>query len=204
MLKQKLIALVDAVAHRMELVQRTSSATKCGQRTLQAQWKLQAAVGKPPVLSEVGFRVFSQFEEDGQLLFIFSMIGETNRTFVDIGSGDGVNSNCANLALNHGWWGLFCDGNPDNIDSGRRFYSKHADAWAYRPEFVCDKVTRENVDSLIRGAGIEGEIDLLSIDIDGNDYWVWDAIESVSPRVVIVETHVEFGMHPVVVPYDPH
>ena len=49
---------------------------------------------------------------------------------------------------------------------------------------------------------IFGGVDLLSIDIDGNDYWIWDALTVVAPRVVIIETHVEFGMHSIVVPYN--
>ena len=49
---------------------------------------------------------------------------------------------------------------------------------------------------------MRGGVDLLSIDIDGNDYWIWDAIAAVEPRVVIIETHIEFGINPIVVPYD--
>ena len=73
---------------------------------------------------------------------------------------------------------------------------------ALPPKFECAKVTRENINSLIKTNGISGEIDLLSIDIDGNDYWIWDALETVDPRVVIIETHIEYGMRSVVVPYD--
>jgi len=63
-------------------------------------------------------------------------------------------------------------------------------------------VNRENVNQLIESAGFKGEIGLLSIDIDGNDYWVWDAISVVDPKVVIIETHNEFGLNDIVVPYD--
>jgi len=63
-------------------------------------------------------------------------------------------------------------------------------------------VKRDNINNLIEESGISGEIDLLSIDIDGNDYWIWDALEIIQPRVVIIETHVEFGLHNIVVPYD--
>ena len=59
-----------------------------------------------------------------------------------------------------------------------------------------------NVDDAIRGAGIEGEIDVLSIDIDGNDYWIWEAIEAVDPRIVVIETHAEYGLEDVLAPYD--
>ncbi|MDP3431569.1 MAG: hypothetical protein Q8T04_01190, partial [Bacteroidota bacterium] len=150
------------------------------------------------------FRVFSQFEEDGILLFIFSVIGMDNKTFVEIGSDDGINSNSANLVFNFGWHGLFIDGNKHSIERGRKFYGKYPHPWAYSPKFICDLVKRENINQIIQEAGISGEIGLLSIDIDGNDYWIWDALEVVQPQVVIIETHNEFGFEDIVVPYDPN
>lgn len=156
-----------------------------------------------PPLSDAGFRVFSQFEEDGKLLFIFSVIGMENKVFIEIGSDDGVNSNSANLYFNFGWHGLFIDGNPRSIKRGKRFFNKYPHPWFYKPRFVCAKVTRENINQLIEKSGIQGEIGLLSIDIDGNDYWIWDAIDVIDPKVVIIETHNEFGLNNIVVPYDP-
>ncbi len=154
-------------------------------------------------VSETGFRVFSQFEEDGKLLYIFSVIGMDNKKFVEIGSDDGINSNSANLYFNFGWHGLFLDGNPASIRRGRKFFSKYPHPWYYQPKFICSKVTRENINGLIEAAGFQGEVGLLSIDIDGNDYWIWDAIGVIDPRVVIIETHNEFGLNNIVVPYDP-
>lgn len=160
--------------------------------------------GNLPQLDETGFRVFSQFEEDGKLLYIFSIIGMDNKTFLEIGSDDGINSNCANLHFNFGWHGLFIDGNPKAIKRGKKFYSKYPHPWNYSPKFVCSKVTRENINQIIAQAGFNGEIGLLSIDIDGYDYWIWDALGVVSPQVVIIETHNEFGYEDIVVPYDPN
>jgi len=154
-------------------------------------------------LKDTGFKVFSQFEEDGKLLFIFSVIGMGSKTFIEVGSDDGVNSNSANLYFNFGWHGLFIDANSRSIKRGRRFFSKYPHPWFYVPKFICAKVTRENINELIVNAGFKGEVGLLSIDIDGNDYWVWDAIHVIDPQVVIIETHNEFGMDNIVVPYDP-
>ena len=156
-----------------------------------------------PKLRDTGFRVFSQFEEDGKLLFIFSVIGMDNKTFVEIGADDGINSNSANMIFNFGWHGLFLDGNKQSIKRGIKFYNKYPHPWAYPPTFVNCLVKRENVNQIIQEAGFSGEIGLLSIDIDGNDYWVWDAIDVVQPKVVIIETHNEFGFEDIVVPYDP-
>lgn len=173
------------------------------QRQLFHQYREMALNDKLPGLADAGFRVFSQFEEDGKLLYIFSVIGMKNKAFVEIGSDDGVNSNSANLYFNFGWHGLFIDGNPKSIKRGRKFFSKYPHPWFYKPKFVCEKVTRENVNNLINESGYQGEIGLLSIDIDGNDYWIWDALDVIAPKVVIIETHIEFGFHNIVVPYDP-
>lgn len=173
------------------------------QRQLYLRYRQMAKEGSLPSLQDTGFRVFSQFEEDGKLLFIFSMLGMTRKTFVEIGSDDGVNSNSANLYFNFGWHGLFIDGNRRSIKRGTRFFARYPHRWYYKPAFICAKVTRENVNDLIGESGYKGEIGLLSIDIDGNDYWVWDALTVVQPQVVIIETHNEFGMNNIVVPYDP-
>lgn len=173
------------------------------QRQLYHQYQKLKEDKALPKISDTGFRVFSQFEEDGKLLFIYSIIGMDNKTFIEIGSDDGVNSNSANLYFNFGWHGLFIDGNSKSVKRGIRFFNKYPHPWAYKPKFECAKVTRENINGLIKNNGIEGEIGLLSIDIDGNDYWIWDAIDVVEPKVVIIETHNEFGLNNIVVPYDP-
>ena len=181
---------------------KTSPAVKIGQRHLFHLYRRLVSQGSAPALRDTGYRVFSQFEEDGKLLFIFAAIGIPRGTFIDIGSGDGINSNCANLALNFGWSGLFIDGRADNIERGEKFYQQHPDTWLDPPRFIHAMVTRENINDVIRQASLGNQIDLMSIDIDGNDYWVWDAIECVTPSVVIVETHIEFGTRSIVVPYD--
>lgn len=172
------------------------------QRQLFHNYQQMAKEGKLPAVRDTGFRVFSQFEEDGKLLFIFSVLGMEPKSFVEIGSDDGVNSNSANLYFNFGWHGLFIDANKKSIRRGKKFFARYPHPWFYKPKFLCSQVTRENVNELIESAGYSGEIGLLSIDIDGNDYWIWDAITVAEPQVVIIETHNEFGMNNIVVPYD--
>ena len=203
-------ALVDRVASRIEarltsslaVDPRTTPANKIGQLQLWDYYRTQIEAGRAPKLCETGFRCFSQFEEDGKILFIMAALGIQEGIFLDLGSADGVNSNCANLALNFGWRGTFVDGNEENITKGRSFYENHPDTWAYPPAFVCAMITRENINQVLTEASVPPEIDLMSIDIDGNDYWVWDAISVTSPKAVIIETHIEFGMNNIVVPYD--
>lgn len=192
------VALKDLTEDR-----RCSPSVKVAQRQIFLQYQAGARGGNLPHYSETGYRVFSQFEEDGILVFLFAVLGQGKRTFIDIGSADGINSNCANLAINFGWHGLFIDGNPANIERGQKYYASHPDTMLFPPKFSCSMVKRENINQIIQEAGFSGDIDLLSIDIDGNDYWVWDALEVVTPQVVIIETHVEFGLRNIVVPYDP-
>jgi hypothetical protein len=202
-------ALVDRIARRIENHitaslgdPRTTPAVKVAQLQLWHQYRAQIAAGHPPKLCETGFPCFSEFEEDGLILFIMAALGIQRGIFLDIGSSDGIDSNCANLALNFGWQGTFIDGNKPQIEHGREFYEHHLETSIYPPKFVQAIVTRENINQILAEASVPPEIDLMSIDLDGYDYWIWDAISVTSPKVVIIETHVEFGMHNIVVPYD--
>lgn len=172
------------------------------QRQLFHDYRRMALDGKVPGVAHTGFRVFSQFEEDGKLLYLFALIGMTRKTFVEIGADDGINSNAANLYFHFGWDGLFLEANAESVRRGKDFYRKTPHPWHFPPRFVHAKVTPENVNQLIGDAGFSGEIGLLSIDIDGHDYWVWEALSVINPQVVIIETHVEFGLRNIVVPYD--
>ena len=196
-------ALVRRVRDNNALDPRTSPATKLAIAAFHGEWRARARREEPlaPGLG-VGARIFSQFEEDGLLLYLDAVLELEHRTFVDIGAADGINSNCANLALNLGWHGLFIDGNPELVARGRRFYQEHPDSQLWPPVFVQAFITRENINRLILDAAFSGPIGIMSIDIDGNDYWVWEAVSAVDPAVVMIETHIEFGMRNIVVPYD--
>ena len=164
---------------------------------------LAAPAAGPLDLEGAECRVFSQNGEDGILLHLFSLIGVTDRRFVEIGVENGRECNTANLALNFGWSGVMVDRDPEGVASARTFY-------AGRPrtrdtvEVIERHVTREGIDDLLVDAVGGGEIDLLSIDIDGNDLWVWEAVRSTSPRVMVIEYNASFGPdRSVSVPYDP-
>lgn len=202
-IKNKLREFVRyAVVYPPVVDNRWSPETKCSMLNAYNYYQEKALKKEKIDLSKTGLRIFSQFEEDGILLAVFAAIGEKNKTFVDLGSANGINSNCANLAINFGWNGLFIDGDEDGINDGKAFYSSHPDTWIYPPTFKRAFIQQENINQLISDEGITGEIDLLSIDLDGNDYWIWDALTVIKPRVVIIETHIEFGMNNIVVPYD--
>jgi len=173
------------------------------QAKLVQEYQTRLAEHNLPDITETGLKLFSQFEEDGLLLYIFSLIGMTHKTFIEFGSDDGINSNSANLYYNHDFTGLFMDGNEKALERGRHFFKKHPNQLKDQPIFKQAMIKVDNINQLIKEAGLSGEIGLLSIDIDGNDYWIWKAMDVVSPQVVIIETHNEFGLNDIIVPYDP-
>lgn len=140
-----------------------------------------------PRVNDTGFKCYSQTDEDGILLFLFSVLGVSKKLCAEICAGDGIECNSANLILNHGWHGLLVDGSKVRIDQGQKFYAQSPHTNIFPPRFALSWVTRQGVNELLTANGFVGEIDLLSLDLDGVDYWIWDAIEAVTPRVVIVE-----------------
>ncbi len=176
------------------------------QKALMNGYRLLAAKGPEflPAFRDVGFRKYSQFEEDGILLYIFSLVPPLNRTCVEICAGNGYECNTANLIINHGWWAHLFDGDRANVQEGVRFFSKHKDTFLYPPRFTQAWITAENVNDLLETSGLSGAVDLLSLDIDGMDYWVWKAISAIDPRVVVCETHNPIPAdRALTVPYDP-
>lgn len=137
--------------------------------------------------------VHSQNGEDGILLFLFSLLGTTDRRFVEFGIGDGKQCNSANLSINFGWSGLLLEANEKQALAAQGYYRQTLTPTPDRVHVVAAKVTRENINDLLSAHQMTGEIDLLSIDIDGNDYWVWQSITIIQPRVVVIEYNPSFG-----------
>jgi len=150
----------------------------------------------PYNLSTQRFKLFSQNEEDGIIHAIFDTVGDGSRRFVEIGAGtNGGNSGF--LASECGWSGMMLEASSRRTDRLKMRFEPMGVAC------LTDWAACENINDLIRDSGCEGEIDLLSIDIDGNDYWIWEAITACSPRLVIIEYNSLFGPdRAVVVPYD--
>lgn len=140
-------------------------------------------------LEQYGYKVYSQNDEDGIIQEIFKRIGVTSRTFIEFGVQDGLESNCHYL-LHQGWHGLWLEADEDDVE---QIYSKFYPV-IRTGQLLCEPVfiTRENINGQIEKQGFGGEIDLLSIDVDGNDYYIWEAIDVVSPRVVIIEYNGKF------------
>jgi len=163
-----------------------------------------------PAFADVGFRVFSQNDEDGVLLFVFGLVGFKTRVIVELSAGDGIECNSANLIVNHGCTGLLFDGDPALTARGQAFYASHPAVSGFQPRLATAWITRDNVNEAVRGnmfPGIlegEAEIDLLSLDLDGNDYWVLEGLTCIRPRVAIVEFNALWGARrAATIPYDP-
>jgi hypothetical protein len=150
-------------------------------------------------LAGAEFRTFSQWGEDGILQHLLRHVAVSKRIFVEFGVENYTESNTRFLLLNNNWSGLVIDGSSKNID----FIKSDEIYWRHNLKAEHAFVTRESINDLIRRNGISGEIGLLSIDIDGNDYWVWEAIDVVLPSVVVLEYNARFGpQRAVTVPYD--
>lgn len=150
------------------------------------RWNLltEKRLKKRKCLEQYGYKVYSQNDEDGIIQEIFRRIGVTNKTFIEFGVQNGLESNCHYL-LFQGWNGLWMDGDGEAIrEIQKRFYPVLKTG-----QLACKRafITRENINQLISEQGFSGEVDLLSIDVDGNDYYIWEAVTAVSPRVVIIE-----------------
>ncbi|MCB0104075.1 MAG: hypothetical protein KDD74_18655 [Anaerolineales bacterium] len=151
-------------------------------------------------LHDAEFKVFSQFGDDGILQYLIHQTQPKKHTFIEFGVQAYTEANTRFLLLNDNWSGLIMDGDHTSMEAVRNL----PDIWRYDLQAVGAFIDRDNVNSLFASAGYTGEIGLLSVDIDGNDYWVWEAINVVDPVLVVAEYNSVFGAeHAVTVPYNP-
>ena len=140
-------------------------------------------------LNKSEYQVFSQNGEDGIIQEIFNRIGTTNKYFVEFGVTDGLETNSL-LLLYKEWKGLWIDGNSEDIKKiNARFSDFIKDGRiTVKEQFI----TAENIESIFKSADVPVDLDLLSIDIDYNTYYVWEAITNYKPRVVAIEYNAIF------------
>ena len=158
-----------------------------------------AALPQDGPLSSYEFCSSSQWGEDGIIQHLLRHVRIDHRIFVEFGVESYVEANTRFLLVNDNWSGLVLDGGAENITAIRRdpIY------WQRNLKAVQAFITRENINELLQSQGVSGEIGLLSVDIDGVDYWVWEAITCVNPSIVIAEYNALFGPdRAVTVPYD--
>jgi len=150
-------------------------------------------------LDKVEFKIFSQWGEDGIIQYLISRIAIPNKIFVEFGVEDYTESCTRFLLMNDNWSGLVMDSSKADID----FIKQDDIYWRYDLKAMHSFVTRDNINQLIRQNIKEKDIGLLVVDIDGNDYWIWEAIDAVRARIVMCEYNSIFGCeHYITVPYD--
>ncbi len=135
-------------------------------------------------LNKFEYQSFSQFGEDGIIEEIFKRINTTNKYFVEFGVEDGLETNSTYL-LHKNWKGLWIDGSIKNKIEIERSFSKLITNNILK--FIQSFITAENIEDIFQKAEVPEEFDLLSIDIDRNDYHVWNAINKYKPRVIVIE-----------------
>lgn len=174
------------------------------QRLLVAQYRqIMAAGGALPSLAETGFGVYSANEEDGMILLIVAVAGLESRQCAEIGAGSVMGANTTNLIVNWGVRALLIEGDQEQLDATKAFLQRHP-IDERKVVLRSDWVTAENVNDVFVEHGFKGDLDVLSLDIDGVDYWIWKALDVVQPRILIVEVQDIWGAdEAVTVPYRP-
>lgn len=166
----------------------------------QAAIRSIAAAGVLPKLADAELRVFSQFGDDGILQYLIRLLDVQTTSFVEFGVENYTEANTRFLLINNNWRGLILDANEGYMDSVRR----DSIYWRHDLTAVAAFIDRDNINGLIGDNGFRGDLGILSIDIDGNDYWVWERINVVQPTIVIAEYNSVFGGNrAVTIPYDP-
>jgi len=185
--------------------------------TRQRQWsqleqrleKLQISLGRverrlsqnmdSSSLHDHEYQIFSQWGEDGILDYLVRSANIQNKTFVEFGVEDFTEANTRWLLMNQGWRGLVIDGSAENIERIR----KSAISWKYPLTAVSSFITVENINELLLRHAPSRLLGILSIDVDGVDYWIWKAIHAVTADIVVVEYNSLFGPdEAVTIPYD--
>ena len=156
---------------------------------------------KSPVKSfaEIEFSAFSQWGDDGIIQYLIEKLPLKNKSFIEFGVSNYFEANTRFLLLNNNWRGLVLDGSKENI----KLIEEDTISWRYDLTARHLFITKDNINEAIQGAGFEKEIGVLHIDLDGNDYWIWECIEGIDPEIVIMEYNSVFGNSGAIsVPYD--
>lgn len=155
-------------------------------------------VTDPQSLHDYEFKIFSQFGDDGIIQWLIHALQIKQKTFIEFGVADYFESNTRFLLMNNNWSGLVLDGSPVNV---QRIRANHQ-MWRHELHAKAAFVTQDNVNQLVSDHPFGREIGLLHIDVDGNDYWLWQAIDSIAPAIAILEYNSVFGCdRAITVPY---
>ena len=168
-----------------------------------SQGKLLSELNKKKIsknIQDYEFKIFSQWGEDGIIQKIIDSIEIKNKTFIEFGVGDFFVSNCRFLMMHDNWSGFVIDSSEKSIDVLKKafFY------WKYNLKLINAFIYKENINNLLLKSEFDFDLGLLSIDIDGNDYYILEAINRYKPRILVVEYNSLFGSkRSISIPYIP-
>ena len=143
-------------------------------------------------INKFGIKIYSQNDEDGIILYILKHIGVKTKKFVEVGVENGIECNTTNLLKNFNWSGAQIEGNKKLYNNAKIQLKKVLGKKIKNLKLLNIFVTKKNINQILKKYSGK-EIDLLSIDIDGNDFWIWKAINCVKPRLVVIEYNSFFG-----------
>ena len=156
--------------------------------------QIQNCINTPPLIKDFGFRVFSQFDEDGIIMYLFAVIGFTNKYCLDIAFFNPIGANTTNLLLNWAFGGLLICGKEKEKLVSQDFFKSDYNTWHVPPKIINNWVTAENIKDILSQNKVPKEIDFFSLDIDGVDYYILqEVLKVIQPRVVVVEAHNVWG-----------
>ena len=149
-------------------------------------------------LSEIEFQVYSQWGEDGIIDWIVNKFSKIPKSFLEIGTQDYKESNTRFLLINKNWDGFLIEADKIEVKNikSQRIYWKHN--LKVKNEFV----TKDNINDVVKRLNVPKKLGLLSLDIDGVDYWVLKELSFLNPSIIICEYNSLFGKKKsITVPY---
>lgn len=193
---RRLIQRFKKIFHDLENLNRTIDEIKINQGLILSKLNLK---NNDQSINSREFKIFSQWGEDGIIQYLTNLIPIKNRTFIEIGVEDFNESNCRFLLMKDNWQGFVIDGSTENINKIKNSYFY----WKYAINAFHAFVTVENINAVLQESDFHEDIGILSIDIDGNDWFILQAITTYSPRILICEYNETFGKdRKISVPYD--
>jgi len=153
-------------------------------------------------LHDAEFQVFSQWGDDGIIQYLIDKIDIPHKTFIEFGVENYTESNTRFLLINNNWSGLVMDGSEENVN----YIKRDPISWAHELHAWAVFITKENINQTLTrflNIGYDKEVGILSVDIDGNDYWIWKEIDVINPVIVIAEYNSIWGPdNPWTIPYE--
>lgn len=194
------MCIIKKIKHYIQLSASFESRLQKIQQSLGRLESRQLEILNPKSFNDYEYPVYSQWGEDGLIQYLVHRVAIGRQIFVEFGVEKYTESNTRFLLANNNWSGLVIDGSEQNI----QFIKRDPIYWRHNLKAEYAFIDKDNINALIEKNGISGDIGLLSIDIDGNDYWVWQSVDIVSPRIVVCEYNSLWGCELAVsTPYDP-